>query len=119
MNYWDICLSLEGNTPNWRNIFSLEKSKIVMISFYSDLLRSIDAFLSLNNSRFGNYRRTIYQTAIRILLPLSKLLFTLTLFFFEKQRRVNSLLLNVSSACGMVVYKGRKIKQCCYKRTEI
>jgi hypothetical protein len=45
MNYWDIFLSLEGNTPNWRNIFSLEKSKFLMISFYSYLLSIFELIL--------------------------------------------------------------------------
>ena len=39
---------------------------------------SIDAILSLNYSRICNYRRTIYQPAIRTQLPLNRHLLTLT-----------------------------------------
>jgi hypothetical protein len=47
MNNWDIFLSFEGNTPNWRNIFSLEKSKFLMISFYSYLLSNFELILPI------------------------------------------------------------------------
>ena len=53
-------------------------------------------------------------------LPITRYWYICSPFFFEKQRVINSLILDVGSVCGMVVYKVEKSNVlCCCKHTEI